>query len=132
MVSATRASSKLSFFVSTSAFGRIPPRESSVARSNSDLARLYEACADSTRRSTSVSSSGVGSGAISKRGSRDFTVSPTSARQRFTMPEIFDFTWNFWRGWTWPTASAFSVMDPVSAATSFQPLADFLPPCVNA
>jgi hypothetical protein len=40
----------------------------------------------------------VGSGAISNSGSPAFTVSPTSTSARRTMPEIFDLTWNFWRG----------------------------------
>ena len=66
-----------------------------------------------------------GSGAISKSESPAFTESPTSIRQLFTMPEIFDFTLNFWRGWIWPTATAFSVMEPVPASISFRPLAFF-------
>ena len=37
------------------------------------------------------------------------------------MPEIFDFTWNFWRGWIWPTATAFSTIEPVVTSTSFVP-----------
>jgi hypothetical protein len=35
--------------------------------------------------------------------------------------EILDLTENFCRGWIWPTAMAFSVMAPLSTATSLTP-----------
>ena len=44
------------------------------------------------------------------------------------MPEIFDFTENFWRGWIWPTATAFSVIEATFASTSFIPPSAFLEP----
>jgi hypothetical protein len=44
------------------------------------------------------------------------------------MPEILDLTENFWRGWIWPTATAFSVIDPSCASMSFKPPSAFLPP----
>ena len=37
------------------------------------------------------------------------------------MPEIFDLTWNFSRGSIWPTATAFSVIDPRVTGTSSRP-----------
>ncbi len=82
---------------------------------------------ESSCRSTSVSSCGVGSGAISKSGSPALTLSPTLTMQRLTIPEIFDLIENFWRGWICPTASAFSVIEPFSTVTSFFSLSLPLP-----
>ena len=129
---ATRASSKDSRLVSMSDLGRTPLFESSCDRSNSARARSKEAFAESTRRSTSVISCGVGSGAISNSGSPGRTLSPTLTMQRFTMPEIFDLIENFWRGWIWPTASAFSVIEPFSTVTSLRSPSSPLPPRARA
>ena len=74
-----------------------------------------------------MTSSGVGSGAISKRGCPAATRSPTSARQTLTMPEIFALTENFCLGWICPTARAFSVIEPLSAVTSLIPPSAFFP-----
>ena len=48
------------------------------------------------------------------------------------MPEIFDLTENFCRGWICPTATAFSTIEPVVTSTSFSPFAFFLPLRVQA
>ncbi len=132
LATAIFASSNASRFTSTSDLGVTPCSKSSFARSYSDLARVKDAWADSSRRSTSVISRGVGSGWISRIGSPARTVWPTSTRQPFTIPEIFDLTENFCRGWICPTASAFSVIEPDSATTILMPPSSFLPELARA
>ena len=76
----------------------------------------------STSRRASVSSIGVGSGRISKRGSPGRTLSPISRKEVFTIPEILLLTAISRLGRMAPIASAFSVTDPRVTATVLKPL----------
>ncbi len=124
--SSISACSNASRRASASSSAVIPWATSWRERCQSVSARLWAASAASTRRCASTSSLGVGSGTISNSGSPARTRSPTSTAQRRTMPEILDLTANLSRGSIWPTATAFSVIEPRSTSISSKPLSDVL------
>jgi hypothetical protein len=76
----------------------------------------------STSRRASVSSIGVGSGRISKRGSPGRTLSPISRNEVLTMPEILLLTAISRLGRMAPMASAFSTTEPRATGTVLNPL----------
>jgi hypothetical protein len=69
---------------------------------------------------------------MSKSGSPASTASPTCAWHFLTIPEIFDLTWNLRRGSILPTATALSVIEPLTTSIFLRPSSAPLRLCINA
>ena len=68
---------------------------------------------------------------MSNNGSPTSTRSPTSTMVRLTIPGNFDLTLNFTRGSIWPTATAFSTIEPrITGINSTPPVAGSRP-CIQ-
>ena len=100
---------------------RIPESDSSFARSTSRCGLVVRALRplELALRLDPLGRRRVGDD-VEERIAR-LTRSPTSAWQRFTIPEIFDLTWNLRRGSIFPTATALSVIDPVTTSIFLRP-----------